>query len=150
MHPPSAEVLLLLQPAFGNIISVLGGNFVLGWASATLSQLGDSEVTEFIASVLPNLVVDEILDKSKTTSKPPTPFISDNRPRGKWLSLKNQQKDSQLLPVRSVDHSPLLAPSPSRDSSRHHRLMILRWHHVLNLGYFPLPTQRLHQKQSQI
>ena len=47
--------------AFGNKISVLGGNFVLGRASAALSRLGDSEVTELIASVLSNLVEGEIL-----------------------------------------------------------------------------------------
>jgi len=47
--------------AFGNKISILGGNFVLGRASAALSRLGDSEVTELIASVLSNLVEGEIL-----------------------------------------------------------------------------------------
>jgi hexaprenyl-diphosphate synthase len=39
-------------PAFGNKISVLGVNFVLGRAFAALSRLGDCEVTELIASVL--------------------------------------------------------------------------------------------------
>lgn len=47
--------------AFGNKLSVLGGNFVLGRASAALSRLGDTEVTELIASVISNLVEGEIL-----------------------------------------------------------------------------------------
>ncbi|KAF8642458.1 hypothetical protein AX16_009459 [Volvariella volvacea WC 439] len=47
--------------AFGNKLSVLGGNFVLGRASAALSRLGDPEVTELIASVISNLVEGEIL-----------------------------------------------------------------------------------------
>ncbi|PPQ97207.1 hypothetical protein CVT26_000736 [Gymnopilus dilepis] len=47
--------------SFGNKLSVLGGNFVLGRASAALSRLGDSEVTELIASVISNLVEGEIL-----------------------------------------------------------------------------------------
>ncbi|KDR73146.1 hypothetical protein GALMADRAFT_142291 [Galerina marginata CBS 339.88] len=47
--------------SYGNKLSVLGGNFVLGRASAALSRLGDSEVTELIASVLSNLVEGEIL-----------------------------------------------------------------------------------------
>lgn len=47
--------------AFGNKLSVLGGNFVLGRASAALSRLGDAEVTELIASVISNLVEGEIL-----------------------------------------------------------------------------------------
>ncbi|KAJ3549202.1 hypothetical protein NMY22_g977 [Coprinellus aureogranulatus] len=47
--------------AYGNKLSVLGGNFVLGRASAALSRLGDPEVTELIASVISNLVEGEIL-----------------------------------------------------------------------------------------
>ncbi|KAF8066820.1 terpenoid synthase [Lyophyllum atratum] len=47
--------------AFGNKLSILGGNFVLGRASGALSRLGDPEVTDLIASVLSNLVEGEIL-----------------------------------------------------------------------------------------
>ncbi|KAG5335177.1 hypothetical protein E4T56_gene6072 [Termitomyces sp. T112] len=46
---------------FGNKFSILGGNFVLGRASAALSRLGDPEVTDLIASILSNLVEGEIL-----------------------------------------------------------------------------------------
>ena len=46
---------------FGNKLSVLGGNFVLGRASVALARLGDGEVTELIASVISNLVEGEIL-----------------------------------------------------------------------------------------
>ena len=47
--------------SFSNKLSVLGGNFVLGRASAALARLGDEEVTELIASILSNLVDGEIL-----------------------------------------------------------------------------------------
>lgn len=47
--------------AFGNKLSVLGGDFLLGRASTALSRLGDLEVVEVIASVLTNLVEGEIL-----------------------------------------------------------------------------------------
>ncbi|EGO31135.1 hypothetical protein SERLADRAFT_444711 [Serpula lacrymans var. lacrymans S7.9] len=47
--------------AFGNKLSVLGGDFLLGRASAALSRLGDNEVVELIASVIANLVEGEIL-----------------------------------------------------------------------------------------
>ena len=47
--------------AFGNKLSVLGGDFLLGRASAALSRLGDNEVVELIASVITNLVEGEIL-----------------------------------------------------------------------------------------
>ncbi|KAH9929717.1 isoprenoid synthase domain-containing protein [Fomitopsis serialis] len=47
--------------AFGNKLSVLAGDFLLGRTSAALSRLGDSEVVELIASVIANLVEGEIL-----------------------------------------------------------------------------------------
>lgn len=47
--------------AFGNKFAVLGGNFVLGRASAALARLGDPEVIQLIASVIANLVEGEIL-----------------------------------------------------------------------------------------
>ncbi|EIM92377.1 terpenoid synthase [Stereum hirsutum FP-91666 SS1] len=51
--------------AFGNKLTILGGDFLLGRASAALSRLGESEVTELIASVIANLVEGEILQLSK-------------------------------------------------------------------------------------
>jgi hexaprenyl-diphosphate synthase len=47
--------------AFGNKLTILGGDFLLGRASAALSRLGESEVVELIASVIANLVEGEIL-----------------------------------------------------------------------------------------
>lgn len=47
--------------AFGNKLAVLGGDFLLGRASAALSRLGSNEVVELIASVIANLVEGEIL-----------------------------------------------------------------------------------------
>ena len=47
--------------AFGNKLSILAGDFLLGRASAALSRLGSSEVVELIASVINNLVEGEIL-----------------------------------------------------------------------------------------
>lgn len=47
--------------AFGNKLTILGGDFLLGRASAALSRLGDPEVVELIASVITNLVEGEIL-----------------------------------------------------------------------------------------
>lgn len=56
--------------AFGNKYAILGGDFLLGRASAALSRLGESEVVELIASVINNLVEGEILKKTylKTAS----------------------------------------------------------------------------------
>jgi hexaprenyl-diphosphate synthase len=54
--------------AFGNKRSILGGNFVLGRASAALSRLGDPEVTDLIASVISNLVEGEILQMKEVNA----------------------------------------------------------------------------------
>lgn len=47
--------------AFGNKLTVLGGDFLLGRTSTALSRLGSSEAVELIASVIANLVEGEIL-----------------------------------------------------------------------------------------
>ncbi|KAG1781551.1 terpenoid synthase [Suillus placidus] len=60
--------------AFGNKLAVLGGDFLLGRASAALSRLGSHEVVELIASVIANLVEGEILQmKGSGTETPPSP-----------------------------------------------------------------------------
>ncbi|KAH6875005.1 trans-hexaprenyltranstransferase [Coprinopsis sp. MPI-PUGE-AT-0042] len=46
---------------FGNKLSILGGDFLLGRASTVLSHLGGGEVVELISSVISNLVEGEFL-----------------------------------------------------------------------------------------
>jgi len=46
---------------FGNKLSILGGDFLLGRASTALSRLGEAEVVELVASVISNLVEGEFL-----------------------------------------------------------------------------------------
>ena len=47
--------------AFGNKLSVLGGDFLFGRASTALARLGDNEVVELVASVMSNLVEGEVM-----------------------------------------------------------------------------------------
>ena len=47
--------------AFGNKFTILGGDFLLGRASAALSRLGDDEAVELMAGVIANLAEGEIL-----------------------------------------------------------------------------------------
>jgi hexaprenyl-diphosphate synthase len=54
---------------FNNKLSVLGGNFILGRASAALARLGDPEVTQLIASIISNLVEGEILQMKDVVQK---------------------------------------------------------------------------------
>ena len=55
--------------AFGNKYAILGGDFLLGRASAALARLGESEVVELIASVINNLVEGEILQMNKVAQQ---------------------------------------------------------------------------------
>ena len=55
--------------AFGKKYSILGGNFILGRASAALSRLGDMEATDLIASILSNLVDGELLQLRKVKTE---------------------------------------------------------------------------------
>ena len=59
--PNSGNAQSPVPDPFGNKLSILGGDFLLGRASTALSRLGESEVVELIASVISNLVEGEIL-----------------------------------------------------------------------------------------
>lgn len=47
--------------AFGNKLSILGGDFMLGRASVALARLRDNEVVELLATVIANLVEGEVM-----------------------------------------------------------------------------------------
>lgn len=56
--------------AFGNKLSILGGDFLLARASLYLSRLGSNEVVELVASVLANLVEGEVMQIKGNTPEP--------------------------------------------------------------------------------
>ncbi|KZT56072.1 terpenoid synthase, partial [Calocera cornea HHB12733] len=58
--------------AFGNKLSVLGGDFLLGRASAALARLGSLEVVELLATVISNLVEGEIMQMRPLALTPTT------------------------------------------------------------------------------
>ncbi|CAO1619275.1 unnamed protein product [Parajaminaea phylloscopi] len=47
--------------SFGNKLSILGGDFLLGRASVALARLRDNEVVELLATVISNLVEGEVM-----------------------------------------------------------------------------------------
>ncbi|CED82684.1 Geranylgeranyl pyrophosphate synthase/Polyprenyl synthetase [Phaffia rhodozyma] len=54
---------------FGNKVSILGGDFLLGRASAALARLGSPEVVELLSTVIANLVEGEMM-QLKATQEP--------------------------------------------------------------------------------
>jgi hexaprenyl-diphosphate synthase len=57
--------------AFGNKLSILSGDFLLGRASVALARLGSTEVVELLATVIANLVEGEVM-QLRATSEPET------------------------------------------------------------------------------
>jgi hexaprenyl-diphosphate synthase len=47
--------------SFGNKLSILSGDFLLGRASVALSRLGSNEVVELMATTVANLVEGEVI-----------------------------------------------------------------------------------------
>ena len=61
---------------FGNKLTVLGGDFLLGRASAALSRLGESEVVELVASIIANLVEGEVMQVREVHA--PETLVTEN------------------------------------------------------------------------
>jgi hexaprenyl-diphosphate synthase len=63
---------------FGNKLTILGGDFLLGRASAALSRLGEPEVVELVASVIANLVEGEVMQAREVYSPETLPDLNMN------------------------------------------------------------------------
>ena len=61
---------------FGNKLTILGGDFLLGRASAALSRLGEPEVVELVASVIANLVEGEVMQAREVHSPENLPDLN--------------------------------------------------------------------------
>ncbi|KAF5352899.1 hypothetical protein D9758_007869 [Tetrapyrgos nigripes] len=85
--------------AFGNKLSVLGGNFILGRASTALARLGDPEATELIASVIANLVEGEILQMQDVKSPEKDTLASSPVVNNAWTIYlqKTYMKTASLM-----------------------------------------------------
>lgn len=65
--------------AFGNKLSVLGGDFLLGRTSAALSRLGDHEVVELMSTIIANLIEGEIMQMRTSSSTSSLAHGSDSQ-----------------------------------------------------------------------
>ncbi|KAG6851352.1 hypothetical protein H0H93_005750 [Arthromyces matolae] len=76
---------------FGNKLSILAGDFLLGRASAALSRLGEAEVVELIASVIANQAEGEMLRVQSSTNT-----LSEENPWKTYLQ-KTYLKTASLM-----------------------------------------------------
>ncbi|WRT69782.1 uncharacterized protein IL334_006773 [Kwoniella shivajii] len=86
---------------FGNKLSILSGDFLLGRASVALARLGSREVVELLATVIANLVEGEVM-QLKATSEPekePTPKGFEDYMRKTYLKTASLMAKSARAAV---------------------------------------------------
>jgi len=71
---------------FGNKLTILGGDFLLGRASAALSRLGEPEVVELVSSIITNLVEGEVMQAREVHSPETLPDLNMRDGGGKRVS----------------------------------------------------------------
>ncbi|THV06541.1 terpenoid synthase [Dendrothele bispora CBS 962.96] len=76
------------KDTMGNKLAILGGDFLLGRASCTLSRLGDDEVVELVASVISNIVEGTIWHMKSVPSS--RPIVSPESPTQAWKEYFNR------------------------------------------------------------
>lgn len=77
--------------AFGNKLTILGGDFLLGRASAALSRLGETEVVELVSSIIANLVEGEVMQAREAYQQPAANVFK----RGSSPASPSIQKDGE-------------------------------------------------------
>ena len=100
---------------FGNKLTILGGDFLLGRASAALSRLGEPEVVELIASVIANLVEGEVMQAREVHSPETLPDLNTRDEDGgrvskhRWnIYLKKTYLKTASLMAKAVRSSVIL------------------------------------------
>ncbi|WVR07985.1 hypothetical protein IAU60_005028 [Kwoniella sp. DSM 27419] len=86
---------------FGNKLSILSGDFLLGRASVALARLGSQEVVELLATVIANLVEGEVM-QLRATSEPerePTPKGFEDYMRKTYLKTASLMAKSARAAV---------------------------------------------------
>lgn len=64
---------------YGNKLSVLAGDFLLGRTSSVLSRLGESEVVELMASVISNLIEGEVMQAREVENASENGMLESDR-----------------------------------------------------------------------
>jgi hexaprenyl-diphosphate synthase len=82
---------------FGKKYSILGGNFILGRASAALSRLGDMEAIDLVASILFNLVDGELLQLRKVKTRSDGVFAKKQGRTRRTVTWKTYLKTASLV-----------------------------------------------------
>lgn len=91
---------------FGNKLSILGGDFLLGRASVALARLRDAEVTELMSTVIANLVEGEVMQmRAQVSDQVPVTDAASSIPAAHvlddfWGSYGDLPDDGSAGPTR--------------------------------------------------
>ena len=72
---------------FGNKLTILGGDFLLGRASIALARLRDSEVVELMSTVITNLVEGEVMQMRTEATHVPVTDVQATEPADEILDV---------------------------------------------------------------
>ncbi|SPO22945.1 related to COQ1 - hexaprenyl pyrophosphate synthetase precursor [Ustilago trichophora] len=101
--------------AFGNKLSILGGDFLLGRASVALARLRDAEVVELLATVIANLVEGEVMQLKSQAAESSSEPASKNTHANIWeseglfahnMGLSAPQAERTLASVSAAANQP--------------------------------------------
>jgi len=93
---------------FGNKLSILGGDFLLGRASIALARLRDPEVTELMSTVIANLVEGEVMQlrvQESVSERVPVTDLPSTMPSAEelerfWTAYEPHTRDADVAPTR--------------------------------------------------
>lgn len=93
---------------FGNKMSILGGDFLLGRASIALARLRDPEVTELMSTVIANLVEGEVMQlraQETVSERVPVTDLMSTMPSAEelercWTAYAPSTRDAAVAPTR--------------------------------------------------
>lgn len=114
---------------FGNKLSILSGDFLLGRASVALARLGSREVVELLATVIANLVEGEVL-QLRATAKPAT----DPTPAGFEEYMRKTYLKTASLMAKSARAAVVLGGCGSGDSKEAAWVKDVAYGYGRNLG----------------
>lgn len=109
---PSTSSDTASRDGISNKLAILGGDFLLGRASTALSQLGESEVVELIASVISNQVEGEILRMNEVQTPKLGPVKGSSSLEEAWdIYLKQSYYKTASLVAKSARGAVVLGGS---------------------------------------
>jgi hexaprenyl-diphosphate synthase len=117
---------------FGNKLSVLGGDFLLGRASASLSRLGEPEVTELVSSIISNLVEGEVMQLREVDEEGKDKDLRADK--GRWLAYLQKSYFKTASLMAKTARSAVVLGGARKDVEEDEKLKDVAYAYGRNIG----------------